>query len=365
MQFVKSLFGSKIDSLQAIVDQKRTDIQDLWYPKYFRMANPQVSLTFISVIGHSRVEAAATVVDRDAETPLRSRAILEKYKAEIPSIREMIAKKESDLRDYLEISSMEIYPQLTKEYIQDLIWNDIQKVGRSVFMRIDMMVLEGLSTGKISLSTLNNPDGIVLSNEIDLLMPSENKIQAAISWNSPSTALPLVDIEDAVKSGSDKAVKFDRILMSTALFKKMIATDEVTNAISANMAGYVAEDLISYKPILSISTINGFLKERDLPMIELVDKTFGIEKDGKIQPYKPFNENNLVFVPAGNLGRIRNAYSMEELNPVNNIMYSKLDQALISKWSTQDPLNEFTKAELNAFPEFERIDSCFIMEASL
>lgn len=363
MSKLQSIFGAYADNIQLVIDSRNDRFDPLWYPAYFGVAPPQMSLTFTSVIGASRIEAAASVVDRDAETPLRSRPDLSKLSGEIPAIKEMFSMKESDMREYLVMQNMSLPEATKKNAIMDLIWNDTRKVGNSVYKRVDMMCLEAVSTGKISLTTTNNPDGIILSQDLDLLMPSDNKKQSAVTWNTAASATPITDIETVLAAATAIGVSIGKMLMTPTLFSKFRKTTEVLDTMKAYFYGPKPGAGFNPVGISTLDRVNEFLAANRLPIIELVDKTFGVEKDGKISVLRPFNEDNVSFIPNSQLGMIKNALAMEEVNKVDNVSYGKFGSALISKWKQNEPLREWTKAEWNAMPSVDAIDAMFILTA--
>jgi hypothetical protein len=79
--------------------------------------------------------------------------------------------------------------------------------------RLDYMVLEGLSTGSITVTATNNPDGVV-SDTIDLLHSNSNKSNAAVTWATAASATPIADIEAAVKTQRDKGNIIAKILLT-------------------------------------------------------------------------------------------------------------------------------------------------------
>jgi hypothetical protein len=143
--------------------------------------------------------------------------------------------------------------------------------------------------------------------------------------------------------------------MKESLFWIMAYSDEVINALKAFQRIPVG----SVMPTLD--QINTFLSANMLPTIELVDVLTGIEKDGIITNYDPWMTTNVALIPEGMLGEIFNSYAIEELKPVAGVNYATNQRILLSKWATNDPWQEMTKSELNAFPGFEAIDSCFIL----
>ena len=360
---LKSIFGAYADQLQLVIDRSQDRFAPTWYPNYFTFAPPQVSLDFTSVIGASRIEAAASIVSRDSETPLRSRGQLSKLSGSIPAIKEMFKMTEDDYRNYEVMQRMPVPDTVKRDQMLDFIFNDTLKVRNSVFKRLDYLVLQGLSTGYIDLNATNNPDGIVLTEPLDLLMPDDNKIQAATSWDSPATATPIKDIQTVTNAAEEAGRTIEKILMSKLLWQKFIATKQVIDTLTAFFYG--PKPGAGFNPIgvTTLDNINEFLSRNELPVIELVNQKIGIETDGKIASQRPFSDVNAVFVPSGQLGTIKNAIAIEQLHPVASVSYATSQGALISKWSANEPFGEWTKAEGNMFPSFDAIDSIFHLKA--
>ena len=360
---VRSIFGPYAQNLQLVVNTAADRFAPQWFTKYFTWAPAQVALTYVSAIGRSRVEAAASVVARNSKTPLRSRMPLEKLNGEIPAMREMFELRESDYRDYLTLQGLTGVDDATKRnQILDMMFGDIKKVADAPMFRLDIMCLQALSEGKISINLTNNPDGIVM-NDVDLLMPVENKVNAASTWATAASATPITDINTVINAAQAKGVGFAKMLMSRNLFMKFIKAKEVVDTLTAFYYGPKPGGGLNPVGITTISSVNEYLNAVGFPIIELVDEVRSVEKDGKLQSITPFNQNNVSFVPAGTLGTIKNALALEQLKPVQQISYATQNRVLISKWSQNEPFAEWTKGELNAFPSLEAIDSIFILTA--
>ena len=176
MAKIKSLFGAYSDKLQIIIDNSKAKFAPRWYPQYFSFAPAQQSLTFTSAVGRARIEAAASIVNRDSASPLRGRQGIEKYTGDIPAIKEKMKMTEEDYRNFLSMQSLSVDEGTKRQQLLDLLFGDVQKVGDSAHKRLDIMCLEAVSTGKISLDITNNPDGLVLAN------PPEEPVQT-YSWH--------------------------------------------------------------------------------------------------------------------------------------------------------------------------------------
>jgi len=105
---IQSIFGKYSQKLQVIIDKRKDKFAPTWFQKYFPFANPTIDLTYITAVGRSRIEAAASVVDRDSDAPLRGRPSLEKYSGEIPAIKQAFKLKESDVRTWLSLQNMNV-----------------------------------------------------------------------------------------------------------------------------------------------------------------------------------------------------------------------------------------------------------------
>ena len=355
MSKVQSIFGNYAESMQTVIDASLARFEPIWYSKYFDFAPQQQSLTFTSVIGSSRIQAAASIVSRASEAPLRSRDMLSKYQGEIPAIKEKFSMREEDYRDFLALQALALDEASKKNQLLDMLFGDAQKAGNSAHKRLDIMVLEALSSGTISLSVTNNPDGLVLAEPLDLLMPDGNKDTVSASWSVPALSKPITDITGVVNDARSKGRKFEKILMDMSTWINFAKSKEVIDS----LVGY--NQLQKGASIATLDRVNEYLTANRLPYIEIVDEVVGIEKDGVVTAIKPWTANNISFVPSGKLGVIKNAVCLEQMRPVSNVSYATYNRALISKWQENDPWAEFTAVELNAFPAFEAIDNVFIL----
>lgn len=359
MSKVQSIFGSYAENMQAVIDASLDRFAPTWYQKYFDWAPAQQSLTFTSVIGASRIQAAASVVSRSSEAPLRARDMFSKYQGEIPAIKEKFSMREEEYRDYLAMQALSIDDATKKKQLLDLLFGDSLKAGNAAHKRVDIMVLEAVSSGTISLTVQNNPDGIVLKNAMDLLMPAGNKTSVSKKWSVPAQSTPITDIVTVVTDANSKGRKFEKILMAMADWLNFAKSTEVINS------------LISYNQlqkgaaIATLDKVNEYLTANYLPYIEIVDEVVGIEKDGVTTAVRPWKANKVSFVPFGKLGTIKNAICLEQMKPIDKISYATFNRALISKWQENDPWAEFTAVELNAFPAFESIDNVFILTVEI
>lgn len=345
------------ESLQYLIDTRNDKFNTPWYTQYFEWDTPQVTLTYSAVLGASVINAAASIVARDSATPLRSRETLGLLSGEIPAIKELVPLNENQYRHYMALLNLpNVKDQAKKAQALKLIWDDVKKVVDAVNNRLDILTLQAVSTGKISINTNNNPDGLV-TDDIDLLMPTENKKTAATAWNETS-ATPLTDI---MKVLNETDINFGKILISKNRFNKLISSKEVRDTLGA-FFGITSQALKGATAPLTLGRLNQYMSESDMPIFEVVNKKSVVEGvNGKPIVFNPFEDKNLAFIPEGKLGVIKNAIAVEEQRPVENISYALSGRILVSKWANNEPFREYTKSECNAFPVVEQINQIVLL----
>jgi|1185.fasta_scaffold00001_58 hypothetical protein len=353
-----SILEPYTSQLQVVVDNALGLFAPTWFEKYFTIDSKQATLDYETVIGRQRIEAAATVASRDGETPLRARPGLEKLKGEIPVLKEMFTMSEKDFRNWEILKALTTNDAAKKDAMLKLLFDDLTKAGNSVMKRMDIFCLQGISTGQISLDVAINPDGVVWVDPIDLLAPDANFFDSAVSWADNVNADPFEDILTVVTAATASGKYFSKMLISQNIWMKLMRSQKLISLIAA-FSGQ--RDITNMRPTLK--NVNDYLTEQAWPVFEVVEQIIGIEKDGKVGTIKPFNQNNVAFVPAGILGTIKQAIAIEEIRKVEKVAYADFKGALLSKWAQNEPFREYTKVEWNAFPSFDAIDNIYYLTA--
>ncbi|QGN24605.1 hypothetical protein GJV56_18780 [Elizabethkingia anophelis] len=360
-----TMFGNVVDqeTLQIMIDTRAEKFNAPWYKQYFTFAVPQLSLTYSSVLGTSTITPAAPFATRDGETQLAARERLEKMTGEIPPIKYMRDLNEEQVRNYKVLQALQgVTDQDKKMQALKLIWDDVKYVSESVDNRLNLTAAQAISTGKINITADNNPLGIVVG-EIDLKMPAENKVNASNDWSDAAASKPITDIIGVVNKASDKGLLFAKILIERSAMFNFLQSKEVKETVGT-FFGLSAAARSSQTAPLTIDRINEYMTAAKLPVFEVTDIRVAVQKDGKDSIIKPFEESNLAFIPEGNLGEIKNALAMEEMEPVEKVIYAKNNRTLISKWKQNEPFKEWTKAELNAFPVVGAIKYIFLLSTT-
>lgn len=357
---VPSYFQNLAESqnIQFLIDSSRQNLeqQSIWR-NWLNVGLPQMSLSFDAAIGRDRIAAAASVVDSDSPAPLRSRNKLELYKGKIPAIKEKFRMNQDDMRT-LEVLRALPLSGGNNEALIAFLNKDLQEASVAGDKRVDLMLLQAMSTLTIDVTTTNNPDGVVYGT-IDLLADATTQLQGVPTiWSNASAAKPITDIENfIIKNWNARGRQFGKIVMSYELWQLFRATTEVKDMLKSFFNIGKTNGTFA----TTLNNVNDMFVANGWPTIEVINHVTHIEVDGLPTYVKGFNVNNVAFVPAGKVGTLFNAVSMEEIHRVASKSYAKFGPTLVSKWAESDPLVEFTGMEMNAFPSIN-VDEVYVLK---
>lgn len=360
MDVYTSIFGELTKEVQIRIDaatelRKRLFDQNI-YERYLDWDVPTIGLNFEELIGQYNLSVAAATLDSKGKEPILGTEGLETLKQKVLTHQMSYSMPIEEYRKVLQIldSRMLTDDQKTQQLI-NLMWNNVSTVVKSVQSKLDIIFLGALSNkGVFTFNANNNPEGGV-RGIIDYKMPPENIASVTLDWTDTNkdNVDPFEDIQGVVDAAQDK-VTFDKILMSPARLSYLLKSRKMKRVIFGTDK--------SGTPLL-MSGLNEFLRSNDLPVIETVRRITRIQDNGKLSEYKPWNDKNIVFVPAGKLGVIKNAYADNELRQEPGVTYSNYGRIRISQWGKGETDNsngvEFTKAQSLSLPVLTEINGIY------
>lgn len=360
MDVYSSIFGELTKEVQIRIDaatelRKRLFDQNI-YERYLDWDVPTIGLNFEELIGQYNLSVAAATLDSKGKEPILGTEGLETLKQKVLTHQMSYSMPIEEYRKVLQIldSRMLTDDQKTQQLI-NLMWNNVSTVVKSVQSKLDIIFLGALSNkGVFTFNANNNPEGGV-RGIIDYKMPPENIASVTLDWTDTNKDKvdPFEDIQGVVDAAQDK-VTFDKILMSPARLSYLLKSRKMKQVIFGTDK--------SGTPLL-MSGLNEFLRSNDLPVIETVRRITRIQDNGKLSEYKPWNDKNIVFVPAGKLGVIKNAYADNELRQEPGVTYSNYGRIRISQWGKGETDNsngvEFTKAQSLSLPVITEINGIY------
>jgi len=335
---------------------KARTFEAMYWPLFFPLKNV-LSLDVTTLIGEQGGRVAADVIAFDASAPLKTRQVVAKMKVDIPKIAMKRKMSEKDILEYRILSSM---ADGNEKQILDLIYDDLDFVVQSANARLEWLALTAISQTKITLSSTNN-NGRVTEEAIDFQMPAANKFGATVAWSSANklTMKPVTDMKDISKAALSKGQILKYQLMDKTTFDIVTASTEMQEFVKTY--GQITASGVT--PFLSLDYVNAALNAADLPQIRVINQSIGIEgKNGVITKSNPWNTSYVTFVTETTLGSMLNGPIAEELMPPKNVVQSKSGNVLVTKYSSVDPVAEFTKSEANSFPAWKTISECYSLK---
>ena len=299
----------------------------------------------------SRSVVAADVVALDSPLPLKKRDSLSRADGDIPKIGMKLFKGEKVITD---INLMK-FRGATEATIAGKLFEDTFKVIGGIYERIEHMFLQALSTG-ITLAVDADNSGVGI--RVDFGYMDKNKFGAEKKWSDgPANIVPLSDITRVLANVSNDGNVIGLVMLDKATFDK-IRTSEEGKQLYAASIGFAGANI----PVPTTDNFKSLLENEFKLTIQLVDRSVRIEKNGKQTSVKPFATNTLVFLPSAQAGSLFWGTLAEQTNPVNGVDYATVDDfILLSKYSKNDPLREFTSSQALVIPVIEDVESIYIL----
>lgn len=358
--FQTSIFKDLAKTLQISFDlasrNQQSIAKNLVYDKYLDVATPSVATSFEELIGKYNVAVTAPAIGDYSSAPDLGQDGLTVLREKVAHI---MARKKLDEQDYRNIQVLLNNPSITADQknreLVKLIFGDAQSVTQSVLDRIDLIFLAALfGEGVCKLDANNNPNG--LHCNINFGQPSENVISPKAKWieDNSTTVNCIQDLLDVIQEASTK-VSFAKILMSPAMLNYICKSDGARKFIFGN--DKVARGV-------QLQDLNNYLSSYSLPVIEVIRRNMRLLKeDGTFTNYSPVNEN-IVFIPEGKLGTVRNSLTMSEMRRDPELNYSKYGFVSVTQSveKVEGHTCEITTGEAFALPVITQFNGIYTLK---
>lgn len=295
---------------------------------------------------------AADVVALDSELPLKSRDSIETASGEIPKLGMKLYLTEKQMKD---IDSM-IAQGLPLNQILNKVFNDLPRCIEGVWERLEDMFLSGLSTG-VALSAHNNGTGV----RVNYNYLAANKFGVAAQWANKETATPLTDMQKVFdKALADQNVITD-IWMDDVALRNFYASKEVREQYAFNNNVTVGAGTV---PVLDFEKAGQVLQTKFGVTLHRVARTIKTELNGKKNNHTPWQQGMVVFTCDEMLGSLVWTNTVEATRLVGGVQYQSADDyILLSKYSTNDPLREFTSSQAMVVPIIDNVDRIYTLDS--
>lgn len=288
-------------------------------------------IEFNMITGSGGLPVSASIHALDSATEMASRQALEKGAAALALIKRQIKIGEKEL---IKINS----PRNDAEFQVTLseLYNDAEKMVEGVNVRVEAMRMEVLSSGKLAI----NENGVAVT--LDYGIPTENK--KSFDWTNTSTSKPLDDLDTlATAIETTSGVRPTRALTSRKILKAICNNTSVRKAIFGTNSD----------KIVTQAQLNDLLAQMDLPQIAVYEEKYKVETASGYTTKRYFPDTVISMFSDNSLGETIFGLTAEEVKLIGD---GQMDEAsmvgnvFVGKYSSVDPVGEFTKAAGTALP---------------
>lgn len=294
---------------------------------------------------------AADVVDMDSPLPVKKRDSLAHANGDLPTVgmKLWIGNKQINAINVM------IARKIVSSQIVAKILNDTIRCITGMKERLEACFLEGLSEG---ITVVEDAENVGTGIRLKFGYLPENCFGAVIKWGEQGYT-PIADIARVLKENSN----ISTIMLAKETYDLMRQSEEVKR-LAANYAGTIVLEN-SVLPVPMPSKFNEAFKDEYSVDFKIVDRDVYIEKDGKRKKIRPWNKNKIIFLTSTEVGALVYGTLPEETHKVDGVQYSKpLPYALLSKYSKNDPLREYTSIQGIVAPIIENVDEIYSLDIS-
>lgn len=342
-----------------ISEYNKRAFDNVLYETYLDWDLPSVGLNFEEIIGRYNITIAAPTIGDNSKEPIMGTEGMQTMAERIVRHAVTLPMSIQDYRKVLQILDSKSITDATKtKQLTELMWGNVVAVVNAIHAKLDMIFLGALSNeGKFTFDAANNPEGGV-KGIIDYKQPSENIGTSKTEWTAAN--IDTVDCFEDIQAILDVAQ--DKVMLS-----KILCAPSVTSYIcrSKKIKQMIWGSDKSSR-LVQLSDLNAYMQENNFPTFEHIRRQIRVQNGTKTETVSPWNAKNLVFVPDGKLGVIKNAYANNEMRQEPGVAYSNYGRIRVSQWGIGETQGsngvEFVKAEAYALPVITEMNGIYTLK---
>lgn len=355
MAIVKSIFTQLVDKYFAPVVRRVTETKKEQELLHTTMLTEEYSPDLkweSSELAGSVV--AADVVSLDSSLPLKKRDSLSKVVGKLPKVGLKFRKDESDITT---INIMQA-TGAAEDAIVAKVMNDVPRAVNGVRHLVEIMFQQALSAGEVLVGEdTTSGTGI----RVQYGYKPENTLHCTAGVWGEDSAEPIEDIDQIFSKASEDGNSIALVMLSKSRL----------DMLRKSAAGKLLVAINNGQTVTNIDTLGKPTRTAMLEALEagfgatfrVVDSSFLIEgADGKRRSIKPWEQANIVGLTTDKVGRLVYGRLAEETNPVDGVAYEKSGSyILVSKFSDNEPLQEFTTAQAFVLPVIDGGNNVYVL----
>lgn len=327
-------------------DNKRTYLHKSMLRKVYsadqKWSNAAVNTTYV----------AADMVSMNSPLPIKSRDAIAHANGSLPKIGMKKIMFESD------INAVNIMKAQGAEWtnIANKLTSDPIACSVGIDEQNEANFLTGLSNGIVAVEDENNT-GTALRIKFGYLHENCFGVET-------QNELTLDDIKRVLAYADNNGDTIITICIALSTYNKLRQTQGAKELV-ANYRGQTF-DSNTKLPVPTASLFDeAFADDNNGVAFLKIDRSIISEKNGKRKPYKPWNQNKLIFLTTEEVGALVWGTLAEKTNPVEGVVYSTVDEyKLISRYRTTEPFTETTSGQALVLSVIENVDQIYSLDIS-
>lgn len=327
-------------------DNKRTYLHKSMLRKVYsadqKWSNAAVNTTYV----------AADMVSMNSPLPIKSRDAIAHANGSLPKIGMKKIMFESD------INAVNIMKAQGAEWtnIANKLTSDPIACSVGIDEQNEANFLTGLSNGIVAVEDENNT-GTALRINFGYLPENCFGVET-------QNELTLDDIKRVLAYANNNGDTIITICIALSTYNKLRQTQGAKELV-ANYRGQTF-DSNTKLPVPTASLFDeAFADDNNGVAFLKIDRSIISEKNGKRKPYKPWNQNKLIFLTTEEVGALVWGTLAEKTNPVEGVVYSTVDEyKLISRYRTTEPFTETTSGQALVLSVIENVDQIYSLDIS-
>ena len=327
-------------------DNKRTYLHKSMLRKVYsadqKWSNAAVNTTYV----------AADMVSMNSPLPIKSRDAIAHANGSLPKIGMKKIMFESD------INTVNIMKAQGAEWtnIANKLTSDPIACSVGIDEQNEANFLTGLSNGIVAVEDENNT-GTALRINFGYLPENCFGVET-------QNELTLDDIKRVLAYADNNGDTIITICIALSTYNKLRQTQGAKELV-ANYRGQTF-DSNTKLPVPTASLFDeAFADDNNGVAFLKIDRSIISEKNGKRKPYKPWNQNKLIFLTPEEVGALVWGTLAEKTNPVEGVVYSTVDEyKLISRYRTTEPFTETTSGQALVLSVIENVDQIYSLDIS-
>lgn len=327
-------------------DNKRTYLHKSMLRKVYsadqKWSNAAVNTTYV----------AADMVSMNSPLPIKSRDAIAHANGSLPKIGMKKIMFESD------INAVNIMKAQGAEWtnIANKLTSDPIACSVGIDEQNEANFLTGLSNGIVAVEDENNT-GTALRINFGYLPENCFDVET-------QNELTLDDIKRVLAYADNNGDTIITICIALSTYNKLRQTQGAKELV-ANYRGQTF-DSNTKLPVPTASLFDeAFADDNNGVAFLKIDRSIISEKNGKRKPYKPWNQNKLIFLTTEEVGALVWGTLAEKTNPVEGVVYSTVDEyKLISRYRTTEPFTETTSGQALVLSVIENVDQIYSLDIS-